>query len=635
MRALLLEQQIRNFMGVKSLDITFPSSSRNIISGQNGTGKTTTKAAHYWLLFGENANGDSKFGIRPVDENGSKIHDIVISVSEKFRIDSENHILTKRQKENWVKKRGSDVPALQGNINEYEIDGYPKSEAEFSKWVEENLCSDEIGKILSSPEYFPSMGWKDQRKILFKAVSPMSDYEIADKQGGFDDIKAELKAAGDADTVRAKYAKSLKELKKQQEELPVRVDEISQQKVDVDKSELESIETKIKELDEKINPLSDKLTELHRSTDGLLDMQFELNDLKRQLEDKRQSVRNQIKDQIFEEERTVRNKEDEKRKNDLNIDEIGSLNKALKNSLDESQKKLDECMSEKVTTDDTCPYCGQKLPKDQLESALKKAEDEHNKMLSAIHKDINVSEGNIEANLSQIEKLKTRNTEIDREVEDIQKRMFDLRKKLDGTAPIEDEELEKNISEKKSEVETAQVNLARMQTIEADVRKLESERDPLAERRAELQSTLRRNSTINERIKELHEEQLDVAQKVTDCEKVLFSLDKFTKFKADFISNEVNSRFSIATFKLFDQQINGGIKETCELQYRGVSYSDLNFGGRLRVGLDLIQGLSTIFDISLPVFLDFAESINEKNVPDIEPQLIELRVTDEKTLTVH
>ena len=71
----------------------------------------------------------------------------------------------------------------------------------------------------------------------------------------------------------------------------------------------------------------------------------------------------------------------------------------------------------------------------------------------------------------------------------------------------------------------------------------------------------------------------------------------------------------------------------CEATFNGVEYnSGLNNGARINCDLDIVNTLSKQFGVSLPVFVDNAESVNE--LLPIDSQLIELQVTENETLKV-
>ena len=142
------------------------------------------------------------------------------------------------------------------------------------------------------------------------------------------------------------------------------------------------------------------------------------------------------------------------------------------------------------------------------------------------------------------------------------------------------------------------------------------------------------NIEIEDRIGELETEQKEVGQKVADQEKMLYLLEQFIKAKMLRISETINSKFKTVSWKLFENQYNGGLKECCECTVNGVPYSTLNSGHRIVAGLDIIQSLSELYGVTAPIFIDNAESLNEFNVPDMAAQMILLAVSDDKELKV-
>ena len=134
------------------------------------------------------------------------------------------------------------------------------------------------------------------------------------------------------------------------------------------------------------------------------------------------------------------------------------------------------------------------------------------------------------------------------------------------------------------------------------------------------------------RVTELKQEQKELAQKVAECEKVIFLLEEFMRAKMDLLSNAINSKFKLVNWKLFDMQINGGMKETCELTLKGVPYSDLNSAGKTQAGLDIINTLSDIYEVTAPIFIDNREGVNE--IPEMKAQVINLIVSKDTEIKV-
>ena len=227
-------------------------------------------------------------------------------------------------------------------------------------------------------------------------------------------------------------------------------------------------------------------------------------------------------------------------------------------------------------------------------------------------------------------------------------------KQKENAALAKKNEAEKRLSEIPAEADYSQNEeyaklKARHNEVLAEIEKLESDGadqivNDLKAEKSDLQSQLDEvnkiiakasmNVEIDERIAQLQAEQKEIGQKVADQEQMLYLLEEYIRFKLDKISDSINSHFKTVNFKLFEMQLNGGMKDCCECTVNGVPYSTLNSGHRIVAGLDIISSLSELYGTSCPIFVDNAESLNEFNVPDMDAQLILLTVSEDKQLKV-
>ena len=89
---------------------------------------------------------------------------------------------------------------------------------------------------------------------------------------------------------------------------------------------------------------------------------------------------------------------------------------------------------------------------------------------------------------------------------------------------------------------------------------------------------------------------------------------------------KINKKFNHATFRLFIENINGGLEECCDTTYQGVPYNSMNNGARINIGLDICNTLSQHYGISLPCFIDNAEAVSK--IIDTNAQQIRLFVSE-------
>lgn len=381
MKMILKSLHIENFKGIKSLDVNF--SEKTKIKGQNAAGKTTIFDAFTWLLFNKNSAGEEKFNVRPLDKDGNRVDNVEIKVVAVLDVDGKEVELSKVQKQNWVKKRGTDTVTLQGNVNSFEIDGYPKSESDFKAYVSGLAQSEDMFKMLTNPQYFSSLKWKEQRDILMKLIADFSDVELAKTDAKYAPLLDELEKAPSTDDIRSKFSKALTEWKKKRAEIPVRIDEAEKSKVDIDVAERElaraDLTRKIAEIDGKIANSGSAIGDL-RSRE--MQLQFDMSGITQTMSGELSAKRRKLDDDIFDADekiddlhQKIQSAENQIMDNEKAISDADAERKNLgvkynaekAKAFDEAPYQFDE--SKWVFDDSTtvCSLCGQKLPDDKIE----------------------------------------------------------------------------------------------------------------------------------------------------------------------------------------------------------------------------------------------------------------------------
>ena len=627
---------IENFKGISKQTVDFNDVTE--ICGANATGKTTVFDALTWLLFDKDSLGNSKFDIRTLDADGNKIHNTEIMVMAIMDIDGKEVTIKKVQKENWVKKRGSDVAELQGNKNEFEIDGFPKSAKDYQSFIS-GIVDEDLFKMLTNPMHFPNMKWQEQRAILMKMLPDVSDIEIA-KECGFEEIIPDLEKADTLEDVRAKYAKGVKEWKKKQAELPVRIDEVSKQKVVVDVASLEKAKAecddKLKSIQNKYEELANKITDNREIESQIMELKFEQAQVEKEYNSANHKRREKVSKDIEDKKSTLF-----AQRTDISIVE-GQINadKALLEKINAdgltlNKKYADVAKRRFDGTDNVCPTCGQKMPKSALEHAEADFEEWKAAELKAITdtgKNLKLqkaeTEDRIARNSKEIEELKQSTDVLETELMKLERTLKAIPADAEPNTIDEWNELQKSIDARQDLLN---------QPMPYDRYALDHEDIEIRRQISNLESELHKeelNKAIDARIEELRTEQLEVAQMVADAEKMLYQLEEFTRAKMEKVSELIDAKFEGINWKLFELQINGGMRECCELTVGGVPYSSLNNGHRIISGLQIIKTLQKEFDVSVPVFIDNAEAISDGNFPDMECQVVKLIVTDDAELTI-
>lgn len=685
MKIKLLKMRIQNFKGCKDREIAFGDRTR--IKGANATGKTTVFDAFTWLLFGKDSLGSAKFDIRPLDADGNMINNLEISVEATIQIDypddAAEYTLKKTQKQVWRKKRGTDTTEFQGNVNEFEINGYPKSEKEFKAFIA-GIIDENLFNLVTNPNAFNALPWKEQREILMKFVGIMSDAEIALTYGDkYSLLIPELKIAS-TDDILKKYTKAKNTLNKQMTEIPARIDELSKQIVSVDVGALEvqkaAKQAELKRVEDSLSGGTDILEKINEYKKRVIEEKFKLSELQNnanaELDEKRRSARksvNDADDKVTKTEREILDAEYLKEDYIKARDRAEADKTRYAEEWKEWKKKtftefepLEEYAEPLPLTDKdlTCPTCGQALP----EEVRKQRIEDREKLCERLRKE---HDARCEAHKAKYEKDKsdfesTRNQKMFEITEKGQKSADDVRayqKQID--------EQDKEISDLKLRLECEKADLLKakkylesitacadisgnadyikaqeaIRSLETQIEELrkgtpdnsetEARRDAIRDEISDIEAQIKAadNQKVKDRIAELEEEQKSIGQKIAEQEQMIDLTESFIRAKMNMISEKINEKFGgKVTFKLFETQINNGIKETCECQWNGKS--DMSNGEKIVAGLYIIKALSELYSVSCPVFVDNSEAISDGNFPDMDSQVIELRVSNDKELIV-
>jgi hypothetical protein len=258
------------------------------------------------------------------------------------------------------------------------------------------------------------------------------------------------------------------------------------------------------------------------------------------------------------------------------------------------------------------------LPEEQVAAARQKAEAEFNRRKAERLEAIN-QRG--KAKVAEIERLTQAKAEHERTLAELHEvrgprwAAVDVAEKelAELQAGMTDVTTDPDYISKQQELEAVKAeiaalrssNLSTLDAVRLELAGLRTELELLESKRAKFDLVRRQDA----RIAELEQQEKELAAEFERLEHELHLLDEFTRAKVDLLESRINSKFRMARFKLFNQQINGGLEETCEVMVNGVPYSSLNNAARHNVGLDIIATLSEHYGIAAPIFLDNAESV--------------------------
>ena len=647
-RIALKNLYVENFKGLKKFSETF--SDRTECFGKNASGKTTLLDSFTWCLFGKDSQGRSDFQIRPVDVNGATIDNTEIIVAVTLAVtddsgESDDITLEKHQVQNWVKKRGSQVATFQGNQNKYSIDGYPSTEKDYSAKVSE-IIDESLFKLMTDPTAFANLPWKEQRQILVRFVSEVKDADIiALDEVQFAPIKDEVIKVG-GDKVREKYAATLKRLKEEQKGYPIRIDETTRNILEVpDES---SLTEQKKEAESELKAIQDERNSASKASKAVTDIQSMAMQKRLRMAEIERSTTYEDAKKNGKAQTDANNAMMECRKVESERDVLANKRSFIEAAIKDNESAMEEIRvkfkAQKESTfpesETICPTCGRPFDADRISEMKSTFDANKRNLVIEMQKKGDALWEKIKSQKAELESINKRIAGLTADAEGLNAKWEEL--KENAVHPVKTDVMQNaeyaKLHKEANELDRQLASMDNPDSMNDELLKRENaareKLDAISAQYAQIEA----NRKLCERIEELKAEQMECSQKVADCERIIYLIEQFTKLKMDTLSDRINSHFKKVRFKLFETQINGAIKECCVMQIATngsyVDYGSANHAGQLLGGLDVIDALGELNQISVPVWVDNAECFSSDNLPESDSQMILLTVSDDEELVI-
>ena len=625
----LTKLELLNFKGLKSFTINLNGDV--VIRGDNATGKTTVFDSVCWLLFGKDSLDRADFEIKTLD-GGEPIHKVNHEVTGTFTLDEGGTVELKRvYREKYSSPRGGEV-TLTGHTTDYFVDGVPKKEKEYKEIVS-SLVDESIFKLITNPLYFnETYSWQNRRKLLLEMCGDIDDISVINSR---DDLRrlAELLEGRTVDDHRKVVAAKKTAINKELDMIPVRIDEAMRNKPEIasDKAKLiRDIETLSAGIDE-----VEKQKAIIQNGFSSTEKESKIRDIKRQLEVQSSKV---LSDYHKQKQRLRDEYEASLTKLkmvEVDRDRCADRRDELNKEIERESKRIATLQSEFDTFNaqqfnkESCPTCGQALPADKQAALEAEFNTNKSKKLEEwkglIESAVKLKENYEEQQEIMVSKIDNLTTEVSQ---------------YSDAYNVKFKEYE-SYSEPNLEDDPVYADLkAQLFLLEIDdepgadteeLTKLDEELSSMKSKKADLETELNKFKLIddiNHRILELENQQQKLVAEKNALDEASFLMDEFIKAKVNMLEENINSKFKLARFKMFNVMLNGNVEECCETTYKGVPYRSMNNAARINVGLDIINALTSYYKVNAPVFIDNAEAVTEF-VP-VNSQTIKLIVDESK-----
>ena len=629
----LTKLELLNFKGLKSFTINLNGDV--VIRGDNATGKTTVFDSVCWLLFGKDSLDRADFEIKTLD-GGEPIHKVNHEVTATFTLDEGGTVELKRvYREKYSSPRGGDI-TLTGHTTDYFVDGVPKKEKEYKEIVN-TLIDESIFKLITNPLYFnETYSWQNRRKLLLEMCGDIDDISVINSH---DDLRrlAELLEGRTVDDHRKVVAAKKTAINKELDMIPIRIDEAVRNKPETasDKEKLiRDIETLSAGIDE-----VEKQKAIIKNGFSSTEKESKIRDINRQLDAQKSKVLSDYHKQKQHLRGEYEASLTKLKMVEVDRDRCADRRDELNKEIERESKRIATLQSEfdafnaQQFNKESCPTCGQALPADKqaaLEAEFntnksKKIEEWKGLIESAVKLKANYEEQQ-EIMASKIDSLTTEASQYN-DAYNVKFKEYEAYSEPN----LEDDPVYADL---KAQLFLLEIDDEPGADTE-DLAKLDEELSSMKSKKANLETELNKFNLIddiNHRILELESQQQKLVAEKNALDEASFLMDEFIKAKVNMLEENINSKFKLARFKMFNVMLNGNIEECCETTYKGVPYRSMNNAARINVGLDIINALTSYYKVNAPVFIDNAEAVTDfipvnsqtikLIVDESEPQLV-------------
>ena len=632
---------LENFKCHKSLSLNFEGGNASIY-GDNAAGKTSIYDALTWLLFGKDSsgNGEKNIEIKPLDALGNvRDHLAVTSVEAVLLVNGEEVSLRRTYKEVWSTKRGSSEATYDGNTSEYYVDGVPCKKNAFQSKVGE-LVEEDTFRLLTSVSHFANgIPWQDRRAILFRVAGVMDDQTILASNELFAPL-VEGMGRLNLDDYKKKLLAEKKGFVKNNTEIPARISECEKTIADVEGLDFAKAKAEVDALNARLEGVSAQMMSI-RNNNAIQQKQMEIREAQMALGalnnenaayrasqntgivnvDALKNTIHGLEVRLANNERQIHNEESY----------IGETNKRITAFRNEWISVNGEAF-----TGGTCPTCGQALPADSLRKAEDSFEANKKRRLDAILQQADSFKQTIAASEDRIGRLREEIVQLDADIQVQKKAVTDAEAKVVPIMDMPDYLQRRTACHGLIEKLTGELwDLEGNSTVALDA---------LREEKLGIEGEIRQKRTIiskeslldysKQRIKELREDARNAAAALDTIDQMLYLMDEYSRYKTRFVEDSINGLFRIARFRLFREQANGGVEDRCDVVHDGVPYIGVNNGMKINLGIDIINTLSRAYGVSVPLFIDNAESVTR--LESCASQVIRLVVSEnDKELRVN
>ena len=603
----------------------------NSLFGANAAGKTSVYDALTWLLFNKDSAGNARPAIKPTGAPAGTMPEVTAILT----VEGEPIKLRKVLREKWEKSRGSSIERYAGDTRDYYIDDVPLAENAYKRRISEIIDEKQFKLLTDVWAVTKEMHWKDRRTLLAEICGLPEDKQLLSTAPQFAEL-AEKVGRRTVDEYKSVLVKQRKDMNANLNTLPVRVDECSRMVAELESLDFAAAHSESDRLQAERERVQGELVKLTNNTLAA-QTRNELGALQNQLRELETENNTHLASQCVpvEDKTTELNRALSDRKQE--VERIQSTINHEKQYISDGETRLNDyrarwrAIDAEEFTDTVCPTCHQPLPVEQVAEAREVFSTGQQQRKDALLEDSKLVKQGIAA---AQERLANAETALKSAQDEVQK----AQTALDSYTPpvaIEPENLP-DYDRRKNAIQTLIADVEkRLDRLTGDTAaektRLEAEHAELTRRKLESDAILAKEQTLvdtKKRIAELQAEQRTAAAEVEQMDRMIAMCEEFARYRVQAITESVNSKFRLTRWRLFTEQVNGGLADCCEpMDVNGSTFEGTNNAMKINIGMDIIDTLSEHFNRRVPLFVDNAESVT--HLQPIGSQVVRLVVSEQ------
>ena len=640
------------------------------VSGKNGSGKSTVMNSVMEVLTGKNADGTQADNVRPIVD-GQEVEGVDVERTVVLDIDGKETEIKKITKQKRERVDGVMQYVPGSNVNSYTVDGIVFNQKKLDEFISDNICPPETLLACCNPNAFLSLkSTTDMRAFLEKMAGFDLNEYIKSLGAEFTEVE-EITRGHSLEAVAKTLNKQLADQKKATTKAETEWKYEKAKAIDSGKDDITRLteqkvnyENQIAILDEQEKSLNDVMAAYDQKSKDILDLKFEQSEIMRKANEGLVQQRKGLDGEIFSLEQEKKSSENDLRMAEMDLRHANmgverhtaEVKKAQEDWKTYSGREYPEENFEKIKSEQfdesslVCPTCGQDLPAEQAEKIraefeqkkairIKSEEDIREQFYQQKDKKLTVIAESGNKAVADLKEAKNAKEEAERKVTELKQKITSLameiqQKQAELSKLPESVDLSDNTEYQKitAEIEQAEAALREMNNGSQQRREIAEKRNGFirecAKIDAEINNIQRKKQAHEEEVEKLYQAFRESSQKEADIQRRKDILKNFSIKKNERIAEMINPYFEEFQFNFLSYTQSNDPVEVCEMIRKGVEYRNLNYSDQLICKVDLLCGFQKIQGVSLPIFIDNAESINVSRRPVTNRQMIFLDVTD-------